>query len=494
MRLWFARHWFERKIFLTVWMVYAVFALPAGGTLPNRYLDLIHSIVNERRLEIDTYHENTDDKAFYNGHYYNGALPGPALVGVPAYVVFKGVYLFVPQSIKQLAGGIQSFKKSDLADSSFYGQVDNVEFFLSHWFLTITVIASISALGAVFLFNSIRRLTYQTNVAVVLALLYAFSTNVFFYATGYFHHNLSATLGIAAFYLLLAARQQSDGQFLRRAAFGAGVISGLGFLIEYATILTGVWLGVWLFLAIAKRAIGYYVLGFVPPLLILALHNWLAFDDPLTTSYRYLAVNSRFHTGGVFGLTYPRMESLVGLVVGDKSGLFVFAPLAVIGIIGIAYQILKRKNEQTLALVCGAIIASYLAFYASYSVWDGGSVFGPRFLIPILPFVFLGVAFATEFVPKWVIGAAAIIGLVFNWLGAQYGYTESLWNHFTKLFSQGPTLPVFGAILSHSTSRTSSLYVFANSFHGVITIGVSLLLILFIVWWWRELWMPKRLQ
>ena len=54
MRLWFARHWFERKIFLTVWMVYAVFALPAGGTLPNRYLDLIHSIVNERRLEIDT--------------------------------------------------------------------------------------------------------------------------------------------------------------------------------------------------------------------------------------------------------------------------------------------------------------------------------------------------------------------------------------------------------------------------------------------------------
>jgi hypothetical protein len=494
MRLWLARHWMELKIFMTVWIVYAVFVMPAGGTLPNRYLDSIHSIVNEQRLEIDTYHENTDDKAFYNGHYYNGALPGPALMGVPAYIVFKGLYSLVPQTVKELAGGIQSFKQSDLADSSFYGQVDDVEFFLSHMFLTLTVIASISALGAVFLFKSICRLGYRPNVAVVLALLYAFSTNLFFYATGYFHHNLSATLGVAAFYLLIAARSESDEQSLRRAAIGAGILSGSAFLIEYATILTGVWLGVWLFLKISKRSIGYYVLGFVPPLLILALYNWLAFDDPFTTSYRYLAVNNRFHTSGVFGLTYPRMESLVGLVVGDKSGLFVFAPLAAIGMLGIAYQILKRKNEQTVALVCGAIVASYLAFYASYSVWDGGSVFGPRFLIPVLPFVFLGVAFATEFVPKWVIGAVGAIGILFNWLGAQYGYTESLWNHFTTLFSQGPTLPVFGAILSHSTSRASPLYIFADSFHGILTLGVSLLLVLFIVWWWRELWLPKRVQ
>ncbi len=494
MGLWLARHWMELRIFLTVWIVYAVFAMPAGGTLPNRYLDSIHSIVNEQRLEIDTYHENTDDKAFYDGHYYNGALPGPALVGVPAYVVFKGIYLIVPQSVKNLAGGMQSFKKTDSADSTFYGQVDNVEFFLSHMFLTFTVIASISALGAVFLYKSIRLLSYPTNIAVVLALLYAFSTNVFFYATGYFHHNLSATLGIAAFYLLLAARQKADRPSLRRAAFGAGVLSGSAFLIEYPTILTGAWLGVWLFWAISKRSSGYYLLGFVPPLLILALNNWLAFDNPFTTSYRYLAINNRFHTSGLFGLTYPRMESLVGLVVGDKSGLFIFAPLAVIGILGIACQILKRKNEQTVALLCGAIVASYLAFYASYSVWDGGSVFGPRFLIPLLPFVFLGVAFATEFVPKWVIGAAAVIGIVFNWLGAQYGYTESVWNHFTTLFSQGPTLPVFGAILSHSTSRTSPLYIFAGSFHGIITLAVSLFLVLFIVWWWRDLWLPKPTQ
>jgi len=85
-------HTIEIKIFITVWLIYALYTSPAGGVTPNRYMDLVHSIVNEGRFSIDTYHENTDDKAYFNGHYYAGALPGPSFLAVPTYVIFKEIY------------------------------------------------------------------------------------------------------------------------------------------------------------------------------------------------------------------------------------------------------------------------------------------------------------------------------------------------------------------------------------------------------------------
>ncbi|MCL4486524.1 MAG: hypothetical protein M1570_00135 [Chloroflexi bacterium] len=97
------------KLFLIVWLAYALYATPAGGTLPNRYVDLVHSIVNEGRFEIDTYQANTTDSAFFNGHYYNGALPGPSFFALAPYLVFKGFYPLVPAGFgKRLAASNRS--------------------------------------------------------------------------------------------------------------------------------------------------------------------------------------------------------------------------------------------------------------------------------------------------------------------------------------------------------------------------------------------------
>jgi hypothetical protein len=46
---------FSIKLFLTIWLIYALYVTPAGGVTPNRYVDLVHSIVNEGRFAIDTY-------------------------------------------------------------------------------------------------------------------------------------------------------------------------------------------------------------------------------------------------------------------------------------------------------------------------------------------------------------------------------------------------------------------------------------------------------
>jgi hypothetical protein len=60
-----------------------------------------------------------------------------------------------------------------------------------------------------------------------------------------------------------------------------------------------------------------------------------------------------------------------------------------------------------------------------------------------------------------------------------------------ELWTRGATLPVFGAILSHSTSRASALYLFAENYHAPLTLGLTALLAAFLVWWWRDLWQIK---
>ena len=57
----------------------------------NTRYDLVLALVDDRTTVIDPYHENTGDKAFYDGHYYTDKPPGSSLLGVPTYALIRGV-------------------------------------------------------------------------------------------------------------------------------------------------------------------------------------------------------------------------------------------------------------------------------------------------------------------------------------------------------------------------------------------------------------------
>ena len=54
-----------------------------GGWNQNSRFDLMRAIIEQGTLRIDAYHQNTGDKAFFQGHYYSDKAPGLALLGVP---------------------------------------------------------------------------------------------------------------------------------------------------------------------------------------------------------------------------------------------------------------------------------------------------------------------------------------------------------------------------------------------------------------------------
>ena len=75
----------QRAVLIAVvaFVSYAYF-YEGGGWNQNSRFDLVRAILDEHTLRIDAYHENTGDKALYQGHYYSDKAPGQALLAVPA--------------------------------------------------------------------------------------------------------------------------------------------------------------------------------------------------------------------------------------------------------------------------------------------------------------------------------------------------------------------------------------------------------------------------
>lgn len=60
----------EWVLFLTVFFAYAYFFQGRGGWGTSVRFDYVYSSVEKKSLNIDAFHENTEDKAFYKDHYY----------------------------------------------------------------------------------------------------------------------------------------------------------------------------------------------------------------------------------------------------------------------------------------------------------------------------------------------------------------------------------------------------------------------------------------
>src|ERR1700745_2124466 len=78
-----ASHWklaFLRGLAIFLSFIYFY---EGGGWNQNSRFDLLRAIVERHTLQIDAYHENTQDKAHFRGHYYSDKAPGLVFLAVP---------------------------------------------------------------------------------------------------------------------------------------------------------------------------------------------------------------------------------------------------------------------------------------------------------------------------------------------------------------------------------------------------------------------------
>lgn len=369
----------RRRVLLVALLLFAYgfFQQQPSWNEYSRY-DLVRALVEQGTTRIDAYHENTGDKAFYDGHWYSDKAPGSALLGVPVYVL--------------------SLVTSNLATGAGPAQDDAVQalaFVESGIATAVLVLLLVAFLGPL----------VGERWAYAVGLAYGFGSMAFPFATMFFGHAASAAALFASFYLLYRHKER-PGRWLPVAA---GFFAGWAVLIEIPVVLGVAAVAVYaLFLGrgVALR----FVAGGLPLALILATYNWVSFGSPLSVGYMNLPPGG-FAAGmsqGILGITWPSVDTLSDLLVGAR-GLLRSAPWLIAAPAGILA--VRRRQLRAETIICIAIAALFLAYNAGYYLPFGGRTPGPRFLLPALPFAAVLVALAPARL-RLLVGPLMLVGVM----------------------------------------------------------------------------------
>lgn len=266
---------------------------------------------------------------------------------------------------------------------------------------TLLFNVAVTATTAALLFLYVRRLSYSRSVAVTIALLYGLTTIAWPYSKTYFREPLGGLALFSAAYCLLRWRQSLDEQaqwphhWLALAVFGGAVSilakeSGvIGMPMLLLVILIGrkrlpssrpEWLRLVLMVAVLF-GVGYGGLYFYTQVLGAAVFR---FHPVAQMSQAYSNLPNS-------GLAW---EGIVGLLFSPGKGVFWHSPIFVLALFAPCIARERRLDTSWPILLLITFVVVY-ALVREY-MWFGGTNWGPRYLVPISPFLMVAAAPAVD--------------------------------------------------------------------------------------------------
>jgi Glycosyltransferase family 87 len=300
------------------------------------------------------------DKARYKGHYYSDKAPAMSVLEIPAA---EAVRLPPPPS-------------------------------LPDWSLRVWAVRVLSSglafLACAFLVGRISE-GLAPGLGGISLVVFALGTLFESFGAANFDNVPVAALGLAAF-----------AAAWRRRPLLAGLLAGLALCFEYEAAPILLVVGAYVALQ-GRRPLRDYAVGLVPGAVLLGAYLWAAFGAPWRASYRYVA-NPLSHdqASGFFGLSAPHLYATYDVFAGN-GGLLVVSPVLVAAGWGL---VLLARRHRAEALTCAAIVLVFVLVDCGYFLPYGGSP-GPRFLVPALPFLALGLGPAFARRPRLVAALGA---------------------------------------------------------------------------------------
>jgi len=310
---------------------------------------------------VDRYAQQTCDLVRRGGHFY--AAKGPALDfwSAPWYLVLKAVHL-VPRDHNV---GMRY-------PAAMAGVPLRATWQIGLWAVV---------LPGMLLLLLVRSLAdeVEPGTGIAVAVVLGLGTLVLPFATLLFAHVPAALLAFASFALLFRRRSP----LLAGACAGLAVATDLPLLVIAGALLVYAW----------RRALPF-ALGAVAGAAPLWAFGIWAFGSPFRLAYSGAAIDPG--AGGVeqahvhdlfFTLTSPHPHIAVQVLL-TKRGLLTLSP--VLAAAGAGLVLLWRRGLRAEAALIGALTAvevGWHAFRPDYELALGGWVPGPRFLVPLLPFL-----------------------------------------------------------------------------------------------------------
>lgn len=324
----------------------------------------VRSLLEDGKLNIDKFHEETIDKSFVNGHYYSDKAPFPSFLVYALYAI--------PDKI-----GLTPDSRSDGGEFIF----------IFSSFLTGSVCFSLIIL---LVFKRLLLYNFSIAHAAFLSTIPFYGSMFFIYAGTFYAH-----LFVVLLILLSFMRIKKD-----RVYFQAGLLSGAAFFSEY---LTAVIFFIWFFFIWNNKSFVksiLYALGILPFILAFFWYNYSLTGNIFETAYAHQVYYNLEHGG----FSVPSLRTLFMLLFSTQKGLIFYVPVFLVFL-----PLLKQVKWKDLKNIKSDLVLLPVLFFLlaliSFSEWSGGWTFGPRYLFPatgLLLFVLLPRLRFTEQKSLWI--------------------------------------------------------------------------------------------
>jgi hypothetical protein len=258
--------------------------------------------------------------------------------------------------------------------------------------------ATFAALTVTFFFLLLSGIGIPLRAALMATAMVGLATPIFAYSGWLFSEPLSAAIFTGVAWLVFRPKRgdriheeperqsvSRESVSLRTAAL-AGLVLGLATIVRPTNVLA---IGIFMLALLARdgkaalRTACVMCATSAIGVAILLAHNALLFGSPFAFGYPTAAEGgkqlNRFDT--------PFLTGVYGFLFSPGKSVFIFAPPVILALAGLRGLWQRERGLAALAVLFPLI---EVLFFAKYSQWEGGYCVGPRYLVPALVFLSLG--------------------------------------------------------------------------------------------------------
>jgi len=238
----------------------------------------------------------------------------------------------------------------------------------------------ITSLTCLFFFLFSKKF-YSIKTSLILTLFYGLGSMAWPYSRSFLNQPLTCLFILLAFYTSYLYKEK----LLNSNLFLAGIFTGLSILTRIDNIIIIPALFLYLLLLFKEQRlkthsllarISLFFLPIIFSLLTIAIYNYIRFGSIFITGYGSMPVS----------FNNPFLIGVYGILFSSGVSIFFYNPI--LFLLPYSYGMFYRKRKDE-AIFFGILFLLFLFAYSQWDAWYGGGTWGPRFMLPVILFLYI---------------------------------------------------------------------------------------------------------